>query len=224
MPPLQSRSMHSEKAASSISSHESMACMMPASGPRHSCTSPALFWSLGYISIAIASERKALGCHKLFWSIASIDWLSPDRSHTCLAKSALTVFVSKEDDPMNTTKKWRHSYQNCLRYGRKSAETATSYCPPPPQVFQWLSFWIQDLEPLDRASLGGSSRVSVDVSVCSSGCGHSNRVTPVLSRYRQAEVWFEEFFFLVSVFLLHLAQKVLGFKGFDDLGELFSRP
>ena len=71
----------------------------------------------------------------------------------------------------------------------------------PPLSFPMTVF----LNARSRASWQGVTwrkfpRASGRVGV-SSGCGHSNRVTPVLSRYRQAEVWFEEFFFGFCVFV-----------------------
>ena len=101
---------------------------------RHSCTSPVLCWSLGSISIAVASwEKKVLGCHKFCLSIASIGWLSTGLNHTFLAKSALKqYFHQKKMSRCTLCEKWKHSYQNCLRYGLKSAETVTSYWSPPP--------------------------------------------------------------------------------------------
>ena len=59
---------------------------------RRSCTSPVLCWSLGFISIAIAWEKKVLGWHKFCLSIASIGWLSTGLNHTVLDKSALKQY------------------------------------------------------------------------------------------------------------------------------------
>ena len=63
---------------------------------RHSCTSPVLCWSLGSISIAIAWEKKELGCHKFCLSIASIGWLSTGLNHTFLAKTALKQYFHRK--------------------------------------------------------------------------------------------------------------------------------
>ena len=63
---------------------------------RHSCTSPVLCWSLGSISIAIAWEKKVLGCHKFCLSIESIGWLSTGLNHTFLAKSALKQYFHQK--------------------------------------------------------------------------------------------------------------------------------
>ena len=63
---------------------------------RHSCTSPVLCWSLGSISIAIAWEKKVIGCHKFCLSIASIGWLSTGLNHTFLAKSALKQYFHRK--------------------------------------------------------------------------------------------------------------------------------
>ena len=57
---------------------------------RHSCTSPALFWSLGSNSIAIAWEKKVPGSHRYCWSIG---WLSISLNHTFLAKSAIKLLL-----------------------------------------------------------------------------------------------------------------------------------
>ena len=75
---------------------------------RHSCTCPALCWSLGSISTAIAWEKKVLGCHKFCLSITSIGWLSTGLNHTFLATSALKqYFIERlEDVPMYTL--WKH--------------------------------------------------------------------------------------------------------------------
>ena len=61
---------------------------------RRSCTSPVLCWSLGSISIAIAWEKKVLGCHKFCLSIASIGWLSTGLNHTFVANSALKQYFN----------------------------------------------------------------------------------------------------------------------------------
>ena len=99
---------------------------------RHSCTSPVLCWSLGSISIAIAWEKKVLGCHK-FCSVDSVDRLTFHRPkpHLSCQKCPKTVFSSERRCPnVHSVKKWKHSYQNFLRYGRKRAETVTSYWSP----------------------------------------------------------------------------------------------
>ena len=63
---------------------------------RHSCTSPVLRWPLESISIATAWEKKVLGCHKFYWSIASIGWLSTYLNHTFLAKSAIKLYLHQK--------------------------------------------------------------------------------------------------------------------------------
>ena len=106
---------------------------------RHSCTSPVLCWSpLGSISIAIALEKKVLGCHKFCLSMASIGWLSTGLNHTFLAKtckSALKQYFHRKRMSQCTVKTWKHSYQNCLRYGRKSADVRVSGCEAGLAVF-----------------------------------------------------------------------------------------
>ena len=131
---------------------------------RHSCTSPVLCWSLGSISTAIAWEKKALGCHKFCLSKASIGWLSTGLNHTFLAKSALKQYCHRKKMSQCTLcEKWKHSYQNCLRYGRKSAETVTSYWSPlkagPPP---WLEFLVifDFFAPWYRRA-GGASSVKI---------------------------------------------------------------
>ena len=64
--------------------------------------------------------------------VGSVDRLiSTGLNHTFLAKSALKqYFHRKKMSQCTLCEKWKHSYQNCLRYGRKSAETVTSYWSP----------------------------------------------------------------------------------------------
>ena len=100
---------------------------------RYSCTSPVLCWSLRLqsISISIAWEKKVLGCHKFCSSMSSIGWFSTGLNQIFLAKSALKLYFHwKKMSQWTPCEKWKHSYQYCLSYGQKSADTATSYWSP----------------------------------------------------------------------------------------------
>ena len=78
-----------------------------------------------------------------------------------------------------------------------------------------MFFWnaVNPLKALHSAELPGDSGV-----VVSSGCGFSNRVSPVLSRYRQTEVFLEEFGVGFRC-IWHGTYSVLQLRvsGFDDL-------
>ena len=130
---------------------------------RHSCTSPVLCWSLESISIAIAWEKKVLGCHKFCLSMSSISWLSTGLNHIFLAK---TVFPSKADVPMNTLWKNESIPTRIVWAMAKRVPRLLRAIPPPPppppnlkkaiferfQIFNQLP--VQNLKFWDKYSCG----------------------------------------------------------------------